>query len=81
MLSPDNQSSAISEKYINELPLMLTLRGEKIYPVIGTNVTIYSNIVIVGGISIGDGAIIGDCSFVNKNVAKNVVGSGVPVKK
>lgn len=81
MLFPDNQSSAISEKYINELPLMLTLRGEKIYPVIGTNVTIYSNIVIVGGISIGDGAIIGACSFVNKNVAKNVVVSGVPVKK
>lgn len=51
------------------------------YPVIGNNVTIYTNSTICGGVHIGDNAVIGANSFVNTDVPANTVYAGVPAKK
>lgn len=40
-------------------------------PIIGNNVTCYSNCVVCGGISVGDGSKIGATAFLNKDLEPN----------
>lgn len=47
-------------------------------PIIGNNVTIYTNAVVIGNIRIGDGATIGANAFVNKDVADGDIIVGSP---
>lgn len=53
---------------------------EKNYPIIKNRVTIYANSVIIGGITIDENSIIGASTFVNKNISKNSIVYGNPVR-
>jgi len=44
------------------------------------NCKVGSHSVIMPGVTIGENSVIGACSFVNKDIAANVVAVGVPVK-
>ena len=52
-------------------------------PIIGNNVTIYTNAVVCGNIRIGDNCVIGANTFVNEDVPDNstVIAKGQIVKK
>lgn len=57
-------------------------RGEDDLPIIGDNVTIYSNAVVVGNIHIGNNVKIGACTVVTKDVPENsIVYSSIPYIK
>lgn len=54
--------------------------GERTYPIIKDNVTIYANSTIIGGITIGKGSIIGAGSVVVKDVPAYSVVAGNPAQ-
>ena len=54
--------------------------GKGGYPIIGDNVTIYSNSTVCGKIKIGNNVIIGANSFVNTDIPDNAVYAGVPAR-
>ena len=47
---------------------------------IGNDVWLGANVTVLPGVTIGDGAVVGAGSVVNKNIPKNAVAAGVPVK-
>ena len=47
---------------------------------IGNDVWLGANVTVLPGVTIGDGAVIGAGSVVNKNIPKNAIAAGVPVK-
>lgn len=49
-------------------------------PVIGNNVTVYTNAVVIGGIKIGDNAVIAAGAVVTHDVPMNAVVGGVPAR-
>jgi serine O-acetyltransferase len=53
-------------------------RFNKVYPVIGNNVTVYSNAIVVGNVSVGDGAVVGAGCVVVKDVPVGGVVVGNP---
>lgn len=57
-----------------------TIDNKKGKVVLKKNCRIGANSVIMPGITIGENSIIGAFSFVNKDIADNVVAFGVPVK-
>lgn len=54
--------------------------NDRIIPVIGDNVTIYTNAVVAGGITIGNNVDIGAGAVVMKNVPDNTIVIGNPCK-
>lgn len=69
----DNQDTPFSipdERLINSIEVK-----------IGDNVWIGENVVILKGCHIGSGSIIGANSFVNKDIPKNCIVAGQPLKK
>ena len=48
--------------------------------IIGNNVKIGTHCTVMPGVEIGDNSVIGAHSFVNKNIPKNSLAYGVPVK-
>lgn len=57
-----------------------TIDGTKGKVVIGRNAKIGSHSVILPHVKIGENAKIGAFSFVNKNIPKNALAYGIPVK-
>ena len=57
-----------------------TIDGKNGRIILERNCRIGSHTVIMPGIAVGENAIIGAFSFVNKNISKNVLAYGVPVK-
>jgi len=48
--------------------------------IIGSNVWVGDNVVIVGPVTIGDGAVIGANSVVTKDIPRDVIAAGAPVR-
>ncbi len=53
---------------------------ERVYPIIGDNVSIYSNAVVFGGITIGSNVEIGAGAVVNKDIPDNCTVVGNPFR-
>lgn len=52
--------------------------NNKVYPIIGNNVTIYSHVCVVGNVTIGDNSVIGAGTIVTKSFPPNSVIIGNP---
>lgn len=51
----------------------IIVNGKRIWqPILEDNVVVYSNSVLVGPIVIGENSIVGSCSFVNKNIQRDL---------
>lgn len=65
----------------HDLSTPINVQGESFGKVtIGNNVWIGAKVTILKGVTIGDNAIIGAHALVNRNVEKNEVVGGVPIK-
>jgi maltose O-acetyltransferase len=69
------------ELHDSSLPNVLGKGKSKIGKIkIGSRAYIGVNSVILPGVTIGNGSIVGACSLVNRDIPKNQVWSGIPVK-
>ena len=57
-----------------------TIDGEKGKVVLEKNCKIGANSVVMPGVTVGENSIIGALSFVNRDIPKNVIAFGIPVK-
>ena len=55
-------------------------KTDRIYPILGDNVTVYANAVIIGGITIGDNVKVGAGAIVIKDVPSNCTVVGNPAR-